>query len=691
VLDRGTWYYLEPGSGAMATGWKMVDGKWYHLQPSGAMTSNTWVGDYYVGGDGSMLTGACVDGYYVGEDGKWIPNYVAPEEPGKPDPDPDDPKDPVAPNPDPDDPKDPVTPDPDDPKDPTEPDPDPEEPEDPILPDPALADFDCEVVKDAEGNPGVSITGYHGSESTIVVPSATSKGVPVTSARLTGSRNITTVDASGCASLRSLDCSSLMLTDLELEGCDSLETLDCGMSVLFIDPYQLPSLTELRCTSDQSEFDSAKVSTWGALNASTGTWERTKRFATPAAVGEPTHDGTDFDFREVNLPDAKAIAITGYHGNNPDVTIPHRINGYEVTHVILTDNPAIESIDASGCPSLRVLICGWTMSLGGGSDTVYALRSVNVAGCDKLLELECRNGSLDTIDLAGCGSLEYLNIMSIWSSQDDSQKKLDTLDLSDCASLSFLECSGHPLANLTLPATKALRYIGVSGSHLTSLELEGYANLENLSCASKTLASLRIASCPSLKGVGAAAANGPVTPYVRNELATLEITDCPAMTSLTCYDSNVSSLDLQGMPRLEYVELSGNQLTSLDASGLAALKNLSCRNNQLASLSIDGCAQLQRVDCSENQLAALCTGKVPRLTMLLASGNPLTDLDVSQATALESLYIDRSSLTAFDPFACPSLTELQCFGCADLDMTLIEQWGDLDTTDHKNIWVKKNL
>ena len=101
---RGSWYYLSPGSGAMAigwkkvggiwyyldasgamkTGWQWIDGEYYYLEPSGAMVANRWVGNYYVGSSGAMLRSQWIGRYYVGADGAWIPNYVAPTKPPDP-------------------------------------------------------------------------------------------------------------------------------------------------------------------------------------------------------------------------------------------------------------------------------------------------------------------------------------------------------------------------------------------------------------------------------------------------------------------------------------------------------------------------------------------------------------------------------------------------------------------------------
>ena len=59
LFDRGSWYCLGD-SGDMHTGWVKVDGIWYYLTPSGAMHTGwlnldgAW---YYLGPDGGMFTG----------------------------------------------------------------------------------------------------------------------------------------------------------------------------------------------------------------------------------------------------------------------------------------------------------------------------------------------------------------------------------------------------------------------------------------------------------------------------------------------------------------------------------------------------------------------------------------------------------------------------------------------------------
>ena len=77
VADGGSWYYLT-ASGAMATGWVRDGGSWYYLKDSGAMHTGwlnldgAW---YYLGPDGAMFTGThVINGrtYVFDTSGVWV-------------------------------------------------------------------------------------------------------------------------------------------------------------------------------------------------------------------------------------------------------------------------------------------------------------------------------------------------------------------------------------------------------------------------------------------------------------------------------------------------------------------------------------------------------------------------------------------------------------------------------------------
>ena len=74
---EGNIRYLDPVSGAMVTGWQLIDDNWYYFETDyGAMVTGWQVidgKDYYFYDDGAMAHDTVIDGYYVNEDGAWVP------------------------------------------------------------------------------------------------------------------------------------------------------------------------------------------------------------------------------------------------------------------------------------------------------------------------------------------------------------------------------------------------------------------------------------------------------------------------------------------------------------------------------------------------------------------------------------------------------------------------------------------
>ena len=77
VLDAGTWYFLR-SDGSMLTGWLLNGGKWYYMNSSGAMatgwayTGGSW---YYLFANGQMATGWLANGgkwYYLNSSGAMV-------------------------------------------------------------------------------------------------------------------------------------------------------------------------------------------------------------------------------------------------------------------------------------------------------------------------------------------------------------------------------------------------------------------------------------------------------------------------------------------------------------------------------------------------------------------------------------------------------------------------------------------
>ena len=74
-LDGSTLYYLDAQNGDMKTGWIYVDNTWYYLRSSGAMVTDWFQVNgkwYYAYSSGALAVNTTVGGYYVNYNGEWV-------------------------------------------------------------------------------------------------------------------------------------------------------------------------------------------------------------------------------------------------------------------------------------------------------------------------------------------------------------------------------------------------------------------------------------------------------------------------------------------------------------------------------------------------------------------------------------------------------------------------------------------
>ena len=130
-----------------------------------------------------------------------------------------------------------------------------------------------------------------------------------------------------------------------------------------------------------------------------------------------------------------------------------------------------------------------------------------------------------------------------------------------------------------------------------------------------------------------------------NQLTSLDVSGCAALTYLNCYDNQLTALDVSHNTALEVLVFESNQLTTLDVSNNTALTDLWCASNQLTALDVSNNTALTHLDCKGNQLTALNVSKNTALTDLWCDSNQLTALDVSGCTALTGLGCSGNHLT----------------------------------------------
>lgn len=156
--------------------------------------------------------------------------------------------------------------------------------------------------------------------------------------------------------------------------------------------------------------------------------------------------------------------------------------------------------------------------------------------------------------------------------------------------------------------------------------------------------------------------NGTVTYFncEGNQLTTLDVSACTALTDLYCADNQLTNIDVRKNAALKKLSCATNQLTTLDISANKALTNLYCVENQLATLDVSANTELTYLNCEGNLLTTLDVSANTKLTYLSCSTNLLTNLDVSANTELIDLYCVENQLTTLDISANTKLTHLYC-------------------------------
>lgn len=161
--------------------------------------------------------------------------------------------------------------------------------------------------------------------------------------------HLTSLDVSGCTTLKELYCNCAMLSSLDLSGCVALEKLTCNS--------QLASL-------DLSGFTELKTLTYGSMQQS-------------------------------SLDVSGCIALESLGIGNRVTSL--NASGCASIEKFYNSGGALTSLDVSGCSALRELHCDYNQ-----------LNSLNVSGCRSLYLLDCSHNNLTSLNASVCSALEFL-------------------------------------------------------------------------------------------------------------------------------------------------------------------------------------------------------------------------------------------------------------------------------------------
>ena len=220
----------------------------------------------------------------------------------------------------------------------------------------------------------------------------------------------------------------------------------------------------------------------------------------------------------------------------------------------------------------------------------------------------------------------------------------------------------------------AVTSIDVSTQIITGLKgIEHFTALTELSCYNNQLTELDVSKNTALTDLWCdnnqltaldVSANTALTKLwcANNQLTALDLSANTALTKFICGYNQLSTLDVSNNTALTELSCNHNQLTTLDLLANTALTRLSCTSNQLTVLDVSANTALISLSCQFNQLSTLNVSANTALRFLYCLDNQLTVLDVSKNTVLTTLICVNNQLTALDVSANTALTELYCFG-----------------------------
>ena len=130
----------------------------------------------------------------------------------------------------------------------------------------------------------------------------------------------------------------------------------------------------------------------------------------------------------------------------------------------------------------------------------------------------------------------------------------------------------------------------------------------------------------------------------------------------TAIDMNQNKvLDDDEILRVKEIDVHYKKIASLKGiEHFKELHKLTCYQNDLTELDLSSCTKLDTLNCAVNKLMALNLSNCSKLKWIRCDQNQLTDLDVSACTELKFFICSSNKITMLDISACRKLDDFEC-------------------------------
>ena len=279
-------------------------------------------------------------------------------------------------------------------------------------------------------------------------------------------------------------------------------------------------------------------------------------------------------------------------------------------------------LDVSDFSKLKTLLCDGN-----------AISMIALSGCDELTNLSCSSNNIGVLSVNECSNINNLNC---------SFNELTSLDVSNMSSLSNLNCYGNNLSALNINGATGLNELRCGNNELNSLDVSTNTSLHTLYCENNNVIenqNSELVSCINKINENGGSADLGTQKYNSNYSF-----DTDELSSLTEFANsslnleklgwnlddpytwkgvewkiygdeyhiasvNFDNLDLEGsldLPESEYlksVSCTNSSLSTLNLNGCTALEDVNCYNSGISDLQINECNAINAINCDENYLA----------------------------------------------------------------------------------------
>ncbi len=467
----------------------------------------------------------------------------------------------------------------------------------------------------------------------------------------------------GFTALVDLDVNDNTLTSLDLSNNENLETVNFDNN----DVATLSLGTNTILSEVSGRYNQLTTVSVSANTGLTNLNLRNNSFSTVDVSAN-----TSLTTLNLNQTGITSLDVT----NNPDLAYLY-LSGNSLTSIDVSQNPLLENINLTDSDLTTIDLSNQTVlrvvRLSGNNLTELDL-TTNVA----LTQVECADNELSSFNFKN-GFNQIITDFDASGNTNLSCVLVDDLnkdytfwikDATTIFSDTYCRYTAIPDANFEA-ALENLAYDDISGdgqvptalievvtdlnvdsesiSDLTGIE--DFTALTSLSCFDNALTTIDLSNNLNLESLM----------LKENLLSTVNVLNNTELVSLRISDNNLTTLDVSNNVNLSTLRCDTNNLTALDVSNNTQLVNLDVYNMAtLTSLNIDSNTILQSLKANNTGITAIDFSNNPLLRLAYLHQTSIADVDFSQNPLIEELRLQNTQITTLDLSLQTALTNLNC-------------------------------